>query len=105
MNIEVHIERLVLYGLPSDGGRAVGEGLKAELERLLALGSHPLAPEIASGGALPSVPGGTMHYALGGGMQELGVQIGRAIHSAISSVADRGSSESREGRQIPAASS
>ena len=52
MNIHVHIERLVLDGLPVAPGRGdlVREAVEAELTRLLAEGG--LVPGLTSGGAL-----------------------------------------------------
>ncbi len=55
MNVRVHIERLVLDGIDVPyGSRGV---LRASLERELArqLLAHGLAPELASGIALPSI--------------------------------------------------
>jgi hypothetical protein len=56
MQIVVHIERLVLDGLPITGRDAavLGEAVRQELAQLLAAGG--IAPALQAGGAVASVP-------------------------------------------------
>jgi hypothetical protein len=87
MRINVHIERLVLDGLPvtSLEGPRVRAAVEKELARLLADGG--LSQEIRGGIAVPSVRGGAMQI---GGEREpakLGHSIARAVHEGISSPA------------------
>jgi hypothetical protein len=56
VNISLHIERLILDGLPMTGHDAASvEGsIRQELTRLLTEGG--ISPALASGGATPSLP-------------------------------------------------
>jgi hypothetical protein len=81
MNINVHIERLILEGLPVKGseGPAVQAAVEGELARLLAeRGLDGLA-----GGAVPSLSAGSIELAGGARPAHLGRQIARAIHGGI----------------------
>jgi hypothetical protein len=82
MSIRVHIESLVLEGLPitRSQGPLVQAAVEAELARLMAEGG--LAQELASGGAVPSVPAGNIKLA-GGGPNHIGRQIARAVYGGI----------------------
>ncbi|HYD82091.1 MAG TPA: hypothetical protein VEC06_19985 [Paucimonas sp.] len=81
MSIHLHIERLVLDGLPFDARQEplLRAALEAELARMLSngLGSAPAA------GATPAVAGGTVRFRSGDGAGELGTRIARALHEGI----------------------
>lgn len=79
MRIEVHIERLVLDGLPvstADGPR-VRAAVESELARLLAQGS--VSRELISGGAVPRVDAPRISI----GPHELPDAIGRAVARSV----------------------
>src|SRR5260370_23970269 len=83
MKIKLHIERLVLDGLPiarTQGGK-VRAAVEQELTRLLATGgvSHELRP----GGAMPSLRGGRMRLQKGISATEMGQEIARSVHQRI----------------------
>jgi hypothetical protein len=80
MNIHVHIERLILEGLPvtSSQGVLVQAAVERELTRLLTAGMLTV-----TGGALPSVQGGDVRLSPQASPRQLGQQIGRAIHDGI----------------------
>jgi hypothetical protein len=83
MKINLHIERLVLDGLSlerTQGGR-LRAAVEHELQRLLAAGS--LAPQLMSGGAVPSLGGGTMKSEPGSGPAVLGQRIARSVYGRI----------------------
>jgi hypothetical protein len=83
MNIQVHIERLVLDGLsvaPSQG-QLVQAAVEAELARLLASGS--LATALSTGAALPVLRAGTIQLAAHHTPAQLGGQIAGAVYSGI----------------------
>ena len=83
MNIRLHIERIVLDGLPVDrtqSGR-LRAAVVSELTRLLATGG--LGRECISGGAVPSVRGGDLRVEKGSGASEVGKQIARSVHAGI----------------------
>jgi hypothetical protein len=80
MNIHVHIERLILDGLPvtSSQGVLVQAAVERELARLLTAGMPAV-----TGGGLPSIQGGNLQLGSRVTPGRLGQQIGRAIHSGL----------------------
>ena len=84
MNINVHIERLVLHGLPvaPHQGPLVQAAVEAELTRLL-LGAG-LAPAMQStGGAVPSVSTPGIQLKSDSSPAQIGQQIARAVYGGI----------------------
>lgn len=81
--LRLHIERLVLEGLPLEPGAAtrVREAIESELARRLAAGG--LSAEFRSGGAVPSLSGGEVHWKPGLSPSELGARIAGAIHASL----------------------
>jgi hypothetical protein len=79
MRIEVHIERLVLEGLPvtTAEGPRVRAALEGELARLLA--GSGVSRELAGGGAMPRVDAPRIRL----GSRERPVSIGRAVAWSI----------------------
>ena len=83
MNIELHIERLVLDGLdvgPRDR-RTLHAAIESELSRLLASGG--LSSQLLSGGALRSLGAGEIQVTKQISGAQLGNQIAQAVHSGI----------------------
>jgi hypothetical protein len=82
MTIRVHIDRLVLEGMPVQRheGLVVQRAVEKELARLLAEGG--LAADLASGGAYPDVQAGNMHIT-GPGARAIGKGIARSIYGGI----------------------
>ena len=78
MNIRLHIERLVLDGLPMTAAQAprVKAALEAELGRLLSGG---ISHELASGAALPSVSAAAVQLPRGVSPTQLGRQIAQSV--------------------------
>ena len=81
MNLNVHIERLVLEGLPVT---------PAQSARVLAAVQNELAQALAEPRKHPTPVGGTQHRAVhtihlapGGSPALLGRQIARAVHAAL----------------------
>jgi hypothetical protein len=81
MNINVHIERLVLEGLPvsSAQGPRLQAALQSELARLLGERGlhHP------PGGAVPRLSAGSIRLASNGSSAQVGHQIARAVHRSL----------------------
>ena len=77
MNIEVHIERLVLDGLPltASQGRAVQAALEGELARLL----RTRGADALSAGAVPCLKVGSIQLAPGGQPAGVGRQIAHML--------------------------
>ena len=82
MNIQVHIERLVLDGVPLARGQeaTLQATVETELTRLLAEGG-PLA---LTGGAVPVLNGGTMALADGANAHQVGRGVAQAVYGGIS---------------------
>ncbi len=84
MNIDLHIERLVLEGIAvSHADRArLQNALETELVRLLSSGG--LNRSFEAGIALPSVKAGNIEMKPGQGAAELGRQIAQAVYGGMS---------------------
>ena len=82
MTIKVHIDRLVLEGMPMgrDDEAVVKRAMEEELGRLLSQGG--LSAELASGGSYPVVDGKDMNKT-GSGAGETGKGIARAVYGGI----------------------
>jgi len=83
MKLQIHIERLVLEGLPlgSADKLPVQGAVLAELMRLLTQAG--LAHALQTGGAVPSLQGAEITMTRRDKPAELGKRIAGAIHSAI----------------------
>jgi hypothetical protein len=83
MNVRLHIERLVIDGVPvpAGGGRRMEAAVTKELTRLLARGK--LHPALGSGGAIPQLRGGTIHLDAGRNPASMGTQLARAIYGGL----------------------
>jgi hypothetical protein len=83
MNIELHIEQLILDGIAiAPGQRALlHAAVEAELTRLLTQGG--LAEGLANGGALPSIRTGAIQLAPDGDPQRMGTQIAQSVYGGI----------------------
>jgi hypothetical protein len=90
MKIDLHIERLILDGLPAHNtqGPHLGAAIQAELTR--SLESHGLSPELRSGIALPHIQGG--QFQLGNHPQPatVGRKIAQAVHQGIGHPGNKG---------------
>jgi hypothetical protein len=83
MNIRLHIERLVLEGLPVTSVQAprVKAAVEAELGRLLSEGG--VSHELASGAALPSVIAPAVQSPRGVSPAQLGTQIAQSVFAGM----------------------
>lgn len=81
MKIHLHIERLVLDGVPVDEPRVLRGALERELTCRLMEGG--LSPDLRSGGAVPSVRGGAIELGQGSNSARLGTQIAGAVYPGI----------------------
>lgn len=82
MNIVLHIERLVVDGVPLGAGaaRRLQSGITGELTRLLADG---VGSALIAGGSVPRLDGGTI-AASGSDPAPLATAIAQAIYSGLS---------------------
>jgi len=83
MNINIHIERLILDGLPITHSQRpqVQASVEAELARLLA--ADGLASGLQTGGMLPHLPGGNIQLTGDNNPSALGQQIAQAVYGGI----------------------
>jgi hypothetical protein len=83
MNINVHIERLILDGLPiaQKERPMLQAAVEAELMQLLSVDG--LAPHLLTGGAIPRMSGGSIQPSIDGNPNILGQQIAQAIYGVI----------------------
>ena len=84
MNIRVHIERLILDGVPvAPGQEAVLQAaVETELARLLAAGD--VLPWARAGAAVPSVDGGTVTLSGAADASQVGRQVAQGVYGGIS---------------------
>jgi hypothetical protein len=85
MDIHIHIERLVLDGLPVERRQrgVVQSALEAELARLLAGGG--LSESLSAGVALPVLRAGHIQLAVPHDPAQIGGQIASAVYSGLGS--------------------
>ena len=83
MNVRLHIERLILDGLPLSeaGAPHVQAAIETELARLIAAGG--VSADFAGDRIVPSLRGGDLRMSLGGGDADLGRQIAGALYGGI----------------------
>lgn len=82
MKTSIHIERVVLDGLPAVvEGRGMHEGLQTELAELLSRGE--LSHEFAQGAAIPRLDAPEISITIKDGPGDVGKRIARAVHGAI----------------------
>ncbi len=82
-NIHLHIERLILDGLPIERsqGPHVQAAVEAELSRLLT--QNGLAANLQAGGAMPSVHANALQLTNDRSPTQVGRQIAQAVYSGI----------------------
>jgi hypothetical protein len=83
MKMNIHIERLVLEGLPVKGEHKehILAAVQHEMRQLLAEGP---AGDFAVSGAIPALRGGSINVPPNPAPAQLGRQIARAVHQGIS---------------------
>ena len=83
MNINVHIDRLILDGIPLSNHRwlVLQAAVEGELARLLA--ADGLAPSLLAGGAVPRVSAGAIQLTNQGDPTDLGQQIAQVVYGGI----------------------
>lgn len=83
MNINLHIERLVLDGLEiaPEQRPALQAAVEGELSRLLS--ERGLSPNLAQGIAVPSLSARDMHISRTSSPTELGQQIAQSVYGGI----------------------
>ncbi len=85
MKMNVHIERLILEGLPvnSHEGPRVRAAVERELARLI--GAHGISNDLRRDRAVPAVQGGALRTDGRATPRQLGTQIARAVYGGLGS--------------------
>jgi len=99
MKINLHIERIVLDGLPVASHRRDLVLLALESELTLLLRASGLAPDLMSGGAMQNVRVNPIRLMSRSAPRDLGKQIAAAIHGGI---ADSGTNVTPSGGEMKA---
>lgn len=83
MKVNLHVERLVLDGLPLEraGGPAVKAAVEAELSRLIS--EKGISSELMADGAVPSVSVDSIQISSGVSPAAIGKQIARSVYGGI----------------------
>jgi hypothetical protein len=83
MNINLHIERLILDGLPIEArqGAVMKEAIEAELTRLLE--AKGLSTSLQSGGTMSNLPASSIRINPEKNAAQIGQQIGQAVYGGI----------------------
>ncbi len=82
-HIQLHIERLVLDGLPIESGQAphIQAAVEAELTRLLI--ENGLASHLQTGGAMPRLNVNAIRLTPGGSPAHIGQQIAQSVYGGM----------------------
>jgi hypothetical protein len=78
----LHIQEMILYGLPYAQRYAIAAAVEGELQRLL--DEVELPPEVAADLTLPEVQIGDLRLAAGAKAGEVGAQIAASIYNSLS---------------------
>jgi hypothetical protein len=83
MKIHLHIDRLILEGLPATSrqGPQIRSAIQEELTRLLE--AHDLSEELRGGISVPRIRAGTMQVGAESQPVKLGTSIARAVHEGL----------------------
>jgi len=82
MNVRLHIEELVLDGFPPGDRYRIAAAVEVELTRLLTERGVP--PGLASGGAVPSLDGGSFGVAPEARPDRIGAQVAQSVYGGMS---------------------
>lgn len=81
-NVEIHIEELILRGMPPGSKRGLAEAIEAEVRRLIEVGGLPPGWENA-GGSL-RLPGGRFEVDAKSKPAAIGAEVARGLHGGWS---------------------
>jgi hypothetical protein len=83
MNINLHIERLILDGLPVERNQAphIQAAVEAELTRLLT--ENGMASGLQTGGVLPHLNANAIQLTAGSNPAQMGTKIAQSVYSGI----------------------
>ena len=82
MNVELHIEELVLQGFPPDYRHRIGDAVEQELSRLFT--ERGLPPSLSRGGDIPHLDAGAFEMNTELRAHEVGARVARALYGGMS---------------------
>ena len=82
MNIELHIEEMILHGFAPGDRDAIADAVRGELMRLFAEGG--IRPALEGGGEMARIDGGAFDVRHGAGAEAIGTWIAERIHGGLS---------------------
>jgi hypothetical protein len=82
MDLELHIEQLVLHGFAPEVAHHLGEVVQHELQRLLA--QRAGAPTFAASHEVARIDAGAVAVEPGSGAQQVGAALAQAIYAGMS---------------------
>jgi hypothetical protein len=80
-HVELHIEELVLHGLPHGDQHRVGATVESELARLFTTQGTP--PQLARGHEIERLNGGQFEMEPNPGAETIGARIARAVYGGL----------------------
>jgi hypothetical protein len=81
VNLELHIEELVLHGIDLRDRERIAAAVEHELARLFAERGVP--PSLIQGGELAQLDGGRFKVHPGNGPEAIGVQVAQALYGGL----------------------
>lgn len=82
VNVELHIEELVLRGFAPGDRRLIGEAVERELARLF--GDQGVPPSLPQDATVRHLDAGAFDVRPGFGTEAIGAQVARAVHGELS---------------------
>jgi hypothetical protein len=82
MNIDLHIDELILHGFPTTDRARITAAIECELARLLAERGVPAA--LTQGGITAQLDAGAFHVARDAGVDAIGAQAAQTIYQKLS---------------------
>ena len=82
MNVELHIEELVLQGFPPGDYHLIGDAAQHELSRLFIERGVP--PSLARGGETQRLDAGSFEVSPGQTTETIGARVARSVYGALS---------------------
>lgn len=81
MNLELHIEELILHGFPASDRHIISTAMQHELSRLFTEQGVPRS--LSQGGTINQIDGGSFEMATGTRADAIGTQIAQSIYGGL----------------------
>jgi hypothetical protein len=81
VNVELHIEELVLHGFPPDYRHRIGGAVEQEISRLFTEQGVP--PSLSRGGDIPRLDAGAIQMSPELGADAVGARVARSLYEGM----------------------